>query len=258
MKGCLFALLPFIFLSAAAQKIVYFEKTPFDGDSQLIGIPYLGADTAHNYKRFAFIIDSKKGFEELQREWIFENKTIGRKDQNSFDLFLVKNKDVERIGTIYPGSNTIKTSSGFYQCDTTLLIKLAKEHPLHYYVRKETFESRAAFLATHDSAIKQPKCIFAFGPGKYDGSFLILVPKTDSVQTPVAAMDMLDRKLAAFTDKENFSLRYTLTQAIKNDPDKIAVTVDCIRAVYDQYNDPVAIKVSWKPEQIFMTSLWKK
>ena len=253
-----FILISFLLLGTQhvlkAQKVALFDGIDFDDSTSIIGVPS-GSNPEQN-KQFAFIIHSKKDFDQLKTDWVFEAKSFGKKPDNSMVIYKVKNKTGEWIGTIYPGINKITTISASYIFDTSFLSVLAKRHPFHYQKKKEIFKNREEYLNQYNKAISRNDYLFSFGPGKWDGNFKITIPASDSIQTPVAAMNMLEHKLSAITNSDNYSMRYELYEGNTNYAKSFKITVDCVQYLYDHYNDPVYVKSDWKPEQMFMTSFW--
>lgn len=191
-------------------------------------------------------------------DWIFEAKSFGKKPDNSLAIYKVKNKIGEWIGTIYPGINTITTIRGSYIFDASRLALLAKKHPFHYQIKKEIFKNREEYLNQYNKAISKKNYLFSFGPGEWDGTFKISIPSSDSINTPVAAINMFEHKLSAITTTNNYSLRYELSEDNRNYAKSFKIIVDCVQYLYDHYNDQVYVKSDWKPELMFTTSFWKE
>ena len=188
----------------------------------------------------------------------FEPKSFGKKPDNSVAIYKVKNKVGEWIGTIFPGINKITTIRGSYIFDTAKLAMLAKMHPFHCRIMKEIFKTREEYLNQYIKAIGEKNYLFSFGPGKWDCTFKISIPSSDSMNTPVAAINMLEDKFSAITTSNNYSLRYELSEGNGNYVKYFKITVDCIQYLYDHYNDPIYVKSDWKPELMFLTSFWKE
>ena len=238
-----------------AQKVAFFDNIEFDSSTAIIALPSV-TNPGQN-KHLAFIINTEKDFNRLKEDWVFEEKDFGKKPDNSLAIYRVKNKVGEWIGTIYPGIGKLTSVRASYVFDTLKLVAVAKKHPFNYRVKRETFKNRIEYLNRYNQAILEKNYLFSFGPGSWDGTFKITIPSSDSIHTPVAAMDMLTSKLSAITAPANYSLRYELTEDNRDYNKSFNITVDCIQLVYDRYNDSVYVKFGWKPEPMFMTSLWK-
>jgi hypothetical protein len=245
-----------IFQGSNAQKVAFWDGFEFDNNSIIVGFPS-GSNSEQNHQ-FAFIIKTKKDFDQLKGDWVFEQKSFGKKPDNSIAIYRVKDKKGEWVGTIYPSINKLTNIRASFGFDTLKLVELAKKHPFHYLHKVETFKSREDYMAQYNKEILEKNYLFSFGPGKWDGSFKINIHSSDTVSTPVAAINVLSSKLSAFTSPDNYSLRYELSENNKDYKKSFKITVDCLKFVYDQYNDPVYIKSDGVSEQIFMTSFWEK
>jgi hypothetical protein len=239
-----------------AQKVSFFDGVEFDDSSSIIGFPS-GSNPEQN-RQLAFIVNNQKDFDQLRLDWIFEAKSFGKKPDNSLAIYKVKNKIGEWIGTIYPGINKITTVRGSYIFDTSRLALLAKKHPFHYQIKKEIFKNREEYLIQYSKALNMQNYLFSFGSGRWDGTFKISIPSSDSINTPVAAINMLEHKLSNITNPGNYSIRYELSGDNIGYAKSFKITVDCVEYLYDHYNDQVYVKSDWKPELIFMTSFWKE
>jgi hypothetical protein len=244
-----------MFQSSNAQKVAFWDGFEFDNNSIIVGFPS-GSNSEQNHQ-FAFIIKTKKDFDQLKQDWVFEQKSFGKKPDNSLTIYKVKDKEGEWVGTIYPSINKLTNIHASFVFDTLKLLELAKKHPFHYLRKHENFKSRDDCMAQYNKEILEKNYLFSFGPGKWDGSFKINIPSSDTVSTPVAAINVLTSKLSAFTSPDSYSLRYELSENNKEYKKSFKITIDCLKPVYDQYNDPVYIKLDWVAEPIFMTSFWE-
>jgi hypothetical protein len=242
-----------ILSSLKAQKVALFENVEFDSSTSIVCFP-----SESNPEQYSFVINTQADFNQLKRDWVFDKKEFGKKPTNSLAIYIVKNKVGKWIGTIYPGISKITTVHDSYIFDTTLLALLAEKQPFHCQIKRETFKNRKEYVSQYNKVINEKNYLFSFGPGKWDGSFKIIVPSTDSTNTPVSAINVLESKFSTFTASECYSLRYELNEDNRDYKKSFKITVDCIQSVYENYNDPIFEKVEWKPEPIFMTSFWKK
>lgn len=244
-----------ISLSLKAQKFAFFDHVDVDSGAYIVG--FYSGPVPQPTKQFAFIVKTADDFNQLKMDWVFEKTFSGKKPDNSIAIYRVKNKTGEWLGTIYPDMNRITNVRGSFIFDTSKLTVLAKSHPFHSHIKRETFKTREEYFNSYNKEILEKDYLFSFGPGKWDGTFKITIPVSDSTATPVAAIDMLTTKLSAITDPANYSLRYELTADNRDYAKSYKITVDCIRLLYEKYNDAVYLKSDWKPEPMFMTSFWK-
>jgi hypothetical protein len=245
-----------MFQRSNAQKVAFWDGFEFDDNSIIVAFPS-GSNPEQNHQ-FAFIIKTKKDFDQLKRDWVFEQKSFGKKPDNSLAIYMVKDKKGEWVGTVYPGINKLTNIRASFVFDTLKLVELAKKHPFHYLRKQENFKSRDDYMAEYKKDILEKGYLFSFGPGKWDGSFKISIPSSDTITTPVAAINALTSKLSAFASPDNYSLRYELSEGNKDYKKFFRITIDCLKLVYDQYNDPVYKKSDWVSGQIFMTSFWQQ
>jgi hypothetical protein len=239
-----------------AQKVAVLEQIEFDSATSIIGFP-TGSKPEQN-KQFSFIVKTREDFDRMKADWVFEASSFGKKPDNSLAIYVVKNKVGEWVGTVYPGINKLTTISSSYVFDTLKLVKLAKAHPFHGKKRVELFNNRAECLQAYEKARAEKNYLFSFGPGKWDGNFKVAISSSDSIHTPVAAIDMLQAKFSSLTDEHNFSLRYELSDDNRDYTKSFKITVDCVQSLYEQYNDQAFPKSDWKPERMFMTSFWQE
>jgi hypothetical protein len=238
-----------------AQTVSFWNDVEFDS-SIIVCVPS-GSNPEQN-KQLAFVIKTKQDFDQLKQDWNFEQKSFGKKPDNSLVIYKVKDKKGEWLGTIYPSINKLTTREASFVFDTVKLVELAKKHPFHYLRKQETFKSREEYLARYNQEILGKNFLFSFGPGKWDGTFKITVPSSDSTQNPAAAINLLTSKLSEITGPDNYSLRYELSGNNMDYKKSFKITVDCLQLVYDKYNDPTCVKSDWVPNQMFMTSFWEK
>jgi hypothetical protein len=252
-----FLIIPIFYLgilhAANAQKVAFWDGVEFDNNSMIVCFP-----SASNPQQYAFVVNTKEDFEKLKQDWIFEKTSFGKKPDNSLTLYKVKDKKGEWIGTIYPGINKLTNISASFVFDTLKLVELARRHPLRYLRKQERFSSREEYTAHYNKEMLEKGYLFSFGPGTWDGSFKIAIPSSDIVHTPVAAINVLTSKLAAITAQDNFSLRYELSEDNRDYKTAFKITVDCLKSVYEGYNDSTYLKSDWKPDPMFMTSFWAK
>jgi hypothetical protein len=239
-----------------AQKVAFWDGFEFDSSTTIVCFPS-GSNPDQN-RQLAFIIKDKRDFDQMRQEWVFEKKSFGRKPDNSLAIYRVKNKVGDWVGTIYPGINKLTGIQASFVFDTLKLTKLANKHPFHYMRKRETFKSREEYLAQYNREMREKKYLFSFGPGQWDGSFEITVPSSDTINTPVAAINAITLKLSAFTSPDSYSLRYELSEDNRDYKKSFKITVDCLKLVYDKFNDPVFVKSNWAADEMFMTSFWEK
>jgi hypothetical protein len=253
IQTCLIILFLSFFSSSKAQKVAFFENVEFDSSTSIVCFP-----SKSNPEQYSFIINTQADFNQLKKDWVFEKKDFGKKPDNSLSIYVVKNKNGEWIGTIYPGINKITSIRASYEFDNARLISAAKKHPFHFQVKHETFNNRDEYLKQYNKAVLEKNYLFSVGPGRWDGTFKIIIPSSDSINTPVAAIHALESKFKTFTDSANYDLGYELRDDNMDYKKSFKITVDCLQSVYDNYNDPVFKKTDWKPNPMFMNSFWKK
>ena len=241
-----------VFFSSKAQ-VPFFEDIVFDSTTSIACFP-----SAANPEQYSFLINTIADFNQLKKDWVFEKMDFGKKPENSLSIYVIRNKEGKWLGTIYPGINKITSIRASYLFDNAKLISLSKKHPFKFNIKRETFKSREEYLNQYNKAISEKGYLFPFGPGKWDGTFKINVPSSDSTNTPVAAMNVLNTKLLAIADSGSYSLRYELSEDNRNYQKSYKITVDCSQYVFDHYNDSLFHKADWKPEPMFLTSFWEK
>jgi hypothetical protein len=244
-----------LFHLANAQKVAFWDNVDFDKNTVIVCFPS-GSNPDQN-KELAFIVRTQNDFNQMKKDWVFEEKSFGKKPDNSLAIYRVKDKMGEWIGTIYPGINKLTNIEASFVFDTVKLVELAKRHPFHFLRKTEFFNSREEYRAQYNKEILERKFLFSFGPGTWDGSFKITVSSSDSVHTPVAAINILTSKLNAFASPDSYSLRYELSADNRDYNKSFKITVDCVKSVYDQYNDATYLKSEWKGDQLFLTSFWE-
>jgi len=240
-------------LSSKAQKVAFFENVEFDSTTSIVCFP-----SKSNPEQYSFIINTLADFNQLKKDWVFEQRDFGKRPDNTLSIYIVKNKEGEWLGAIYLGINKITSARASYVFDDAKLKSLAKNHPFHFFVKYETFKSRDKYINQYNKAIKEKNYLFSSGPGRWDGTFNIIILYSDSTNTSVSAIKIPESKFSTFTDSDSYTLRYEFDEDNRDYKKSFKIAVDCIQNVYDHFNDAVFKKVDWRPEPMFMTSFWRR
>ncbi len=252
IRSCITLLFYSIAFSSKAQ-VSFFEDVIFDSTTSIVCFP-----AAANPEQYSFLINTIADFNQLKKDWVFKKRDFGKKPENSLSIYVIKNKEGMWLGTIYPEINKITSIRASYLFDDAKLISLSKKHPFKFNIKRETFKSRGDYLNQYNKAMSEKNYLFSFGPGKWDGTFKIIVPSSDSTNTPATAISVLDAKLSVIANSDSYSLRYEMSDDNRNYQKAFKITVDCSQYIFDHYNDSMFQKMDWKPEPMFMTSFWKK
>jgi len=244
-------------LLSCSQDIQYYKDYKFDNSYTVIGIgPHWSKDKTI-YRQFQFIVDNPTDLNKLKKEWVFNKEVENVDEQDNFNLYVIKNKKMVFWGSINPSIPNIRYNGKCYYFDTMLLSKLAHDHPLNYKRVNDTFPSIAAYKTYYDSAIKQKDFLFLYEPEtKFEGNFTVTFDKTDLINSPKAASEILKKEFGNTNEKSDIS--YSLDEYNKqNLGKKMRMTIDCNKSLFDKYSSSQYPKSDWHPAIIEAASFWK-
>ena len=193
----------------------------------------------------------------LQNAIVLEKKTDKVFELNHLTIYIIKNGEMIDFLITNPSNNNIPVNGEYYYFDFSLIRELSKKHPLKFSKENKTFLTKRDFEFYREDAKAKPKFLFCFpAQYRYEGTFEVVVPKSDSVQNPMQAIDTLQKEF--FKQKLGpIKIVYVLTAENRKHSDRLVMEVQTSRNVYDLYKSGFR-KREWKPTKIVMTSIWKK
>ncbi len=240
------------------QKSEFFKDFKFDSTYAVIGIGPHWKKSGDPLQRFWFIVNDSAGLDKLKKEWTFSTQVIGVQEENSFSIYITKNKKYISAGIINPTLSNIRTPDDWYEFDTTLLISLHQSNPLKYHTQKIIFKTAGEYEKYLDSAIKQPAFLFHYGPNfTFQGQFTITIDKTNKIPHPKGASEYLEKKFRKIVSKDKFHITYALDDYNLNHPDKMRMTIECSKLLFDSYKNEKFEIGQWQPLIISVKSFWR-
>ena len=261
MKNLLiFILLISAKLSSFGQKAEFLKEFNFDSSYTIIGIGQSYQGHEDSLPRFWFFLDNPDDMTALKKDWMLKKEPIRSVEWNSISVFIIRNKQRVRGGAlIYPLQGCINVQDVWYKFDTSKLNRLHKEHPLKFHTETRKFDTYLHYVACANSIISDSLLLFFSEPTlTYDGSFTITAKKTNSPGSDILVGSDINKQLQDLAPVGSFT-----ASPIPNDsfnlssPDKVRITVQCAKSLYDKYKGRFVEKGAWQPTEIEMKMFWR-
>jgi hypothetical protein len=249
-------LISFVSITCFSQQIRPLDKFQFDSTYRIVGLPHL---YHNNYKKYAFILENPADMETLNKAIILEQKTDRVFELHRFILYIIKSNEIVGEFIISPGNNNMPINGEFYQFNFSIIRELSRKHPLHFATIEKSFLSRREYENYYEGAKLNLKFLFLFTHDlRYEGTFELVVPKSDSISNPKEAIDSLTRQ---FHEQQltDFNIVYTLSQENTKNTDRMVMHVQASKNVFDLYKpNPAFRKRSWVQNKLTARSVWRK
>jgi hypothetical protein len=250
----------FIFLlvtiSACGQKNSIFKDYKFDSTYTLLSLSPM-KETGLQYPDLCFIIKDASELNKLKSSWTLSKKTERIFDMSPVSLYLIKDKVLEKVWTISPVYQNVLNDGDYYEFDIQGLKKLANKFPLSYVQNIDTLLSKNDYLTFAEKCKQNSKFLFLLEPGfEYEGQFTLEVKKDNKLNSPKAAIEMLEKKYNKLVPKDSYHIIYVLTDKNLNDQSQMTLTVESSKVLYDKIVNNEYNKSSWIPSVIEVESYW--
>ncbi len=246
-------------LTSNAQQGEFLNGIDFDSSYTVvcIGQNFQGSDSL---PRFWFVLDNPDDMGALRKDWKLKQAPIKFIEFHSLNVFVIRNKQrVNGSGLIFPVQGRINVDDRWYQFDTTQLTRLHKIHPLRAHSEIRTFTTYLKYVAYANSVLNDSLLLF-FNELTlpYEGSFTITVSKTNATGSEILVDFDINKELEYLSPKGTFKASAALNDSFNiSSPDKVRVTVNSTKSLYDRYNKKYRVKSPWQPNEIKMELFWR-
>jgi len=239
----------------------FFKDVVFDDSYTIIGLGQGFGKSVDSLERFWFILENRADIKKLKRDWVFTRPIRHvQYEKMNFDVFVVKDKRVvTHRGVIYPQQGAVTVASGWFFFDTTKLIHLHEEHPLHYIKKIIRFDTYIQYAAYGNSVLHDPTLLFFYEPSLgFEGSFEILTHRTPEPVSMVNAQEAINKEMEVLDPSTHFQVILPLTDSFNRaNTDRVKLIVECSKAVYTKYEHEGREKGPWQPTPIEIISYWR-
>jgi hypothetical protein len=258
----LFVIVGWLFqMTSFAQKSNFLSGIDFDSSYSIIGLGQGHPNVNDSLQGFWFILDNPDDMNKLKREWVFKKVVNPIQLEDRFiEVYVVRNKQLINPGTlIFPRQGVIESGITWYRFDTSVLSHLHRQHPLKYHSQLSVFDTQAHFASYGNSILNDSSLLF-FLPfsGQYEGKFSITAKRTSDPDSQIFALSYINKELAKLAPDNTYH-----SYLVNNDPfnmehtDKVRITVECTKNLYDKYQSKTNIKEAWEPTLIDVKTFWR-
>jgi hypothetical protein len=227
----------------------------------VIGICQGHGKPGDSLERFTFIVDNLADLEKLKKDWVFNAPVAqAHSEERSLDIYIIKdNRPTAFWSLIWPGQGVILSSNRYYRFDTTQLLKLHAEHPLHYRSQTMRFEKYTQYASYANGILSDPKLLFFFEPySHYEGEFTIITARTNDPSDPILKLVAVNKELRMFDPSGRFQAGQPLNDSLNiASKSQVKFVVRCSKELYDNYQAIGREKGPWVPTPIETTAFWR-
>ncbi len=247
--------------SLLAQQSEPFKGIDFDSSFCILGVAENHGGLEESMQKFTFIIDNPDDMIKLKKEWIFKNQVSKISiEPKPINIFIIRDKRLFNPGSlIYPIQGIIKSGNNWYEFDTSKLIQLHQDHPLKYHTKKYRFDTYTQYAAFGNSLLHDSSLLFFFQPNlTYEGKFTIIAHRTSDPASPAFALRDINKELELLAPSNTFQASYITNDSFNIATiDRVKITVECSKTLYDKYKSRRNKKGEWIPSVIEIKAYWR-
>lgn len=246
-------------LTSNAQADEFLGGIDFDSSYTVVGIGknFQGSDSL---PRFWFVLDNPDDMNALRKDWKLKPAPIKFLELHPLDIFVIRNKQrVDVSALIYPLQGKINVNDRWYQFDTMRLTRLHEIHPLKAHSEIRTFATYLKYVAYANSVLNDSMLLFFNAlTSPYEGSFTITAAKTNAPGSEILVDFDINKELEYLSPKGTFKASAVLNDSFNlNSPNRVRITVNSAKSLYDKYNKKYREKGPWQPTEIKMELFWR-
>jgi len=237
-----------------AQKVEFFPKIAFDSTYSVVGTFDYPNDPNDTTIREGFLIDKLDDLVKLKKEWVFSERvpTVSL-EGNSITVYTIQEKrTAQKVGLIYPSQGIINSDGRWYYFDVKKYTAFFNNHLIKYHAQNKVFENYQQYVAYGNALLTDSSVLFFFEPDRrFEGKFTITVDRKSSPSDPYYKLWDIKRELSYKFSNEFFQCSIVKSDSFNlTSKDKVKITVESSRNLYDKYNSKKNVKSDWTPTPI--------
>ncbi|MDI3321462.1 hypothetical protein [Pinibacter soli] len=247
MKRFILAATLFSSLKLSAQEKPLFDTTKVDANTKLIGY-YPLYDKQKTYQYLNFIIEDSATIKKA-----LATLTLGKEVSNvignpDFHITMVQNSFQIDFSFVNPPLNCALQKGHSYAFDIDKVKELADKYPFDYKSEEKKFNTREEYDEYLKLQRENKSFLFCYSPSfKYEGSFEIQFPNNETFSSPKAISDYLKPSIEKIVSKDDYSIKYYLSEKNKKYQDQYTMTIDGSKKLFDELQPDHLKKQNWKP-----------
>ena len=256
MTRILFTLFLFNALSSSAQYTPVYKDLNFDSSYNIIALASSFHDHEKDSKIYNFLIDNVEDMNNIKKEWTIKRTHPKNKisiEENSIVVYVTKDRQlVDSRLLIYPNQGIVHFGAYWYDFDMKAFLKVQAAHPLIFHSQIFKLNSILEFAFFKDSIQNVPSFLFLTDPPiTFEGQFTIVAPRSLDPDSPMFVLSDINKELNAIAPSQKFDAKYSMNDKFNlENTEKVKITVQCSKALYDSYKSGFKEKGEWIPSTI--------